>query len=82
MHLSFEIPDDIYLAINESDDHLKEMAKRKFVLELYKKGKISISQGARILDMNLYSFMKFLSQNGLPAIKDYDIEAELDNLKG
>ncbi len=81
MRLSFEIPDDIYLAINESDDHLKEMAKRKFVLELYEKGKISTSQGAKILDMNLYSFMKLLSQNGLPAIKDYDIKAELDNLK-
>lgn len=56
--------------------------KMKLALELYKSHKISISQGAKFLDMDIYSFMKLLNENQIPAIDDYDIEAELNALKG
>jgi predicted HTH domain antitoxin len=58
------------------------MVKQKLALELYKSHKISISQSAKFLDMDIYSFMKLLNKYQIPAIDDYDIEAELDALRG
>ena len=57
--------------------NLVNIAKQKLTLELYKNHKISIGQGARFLEMDIYSFMKFLNKYQIPAIDDYDIQAEL-----
>jgi len=82
MQLAIEIPDELFLSINESKHNLIQMAKQKLALELYKSHKISISQGVKFLEMDIYSFMKLLNQYQIPAIDDYDIEAELNALKG
>ena len=82
MQLAIEIPDELFLSINESKQNLIQMAKQKLALELYKNHKISISQGAKFLEMDIYSFMKLLNKYQIPAIDDYDIEAELNALKG
>jgi len=82
MQLSIEIPDELFLSINESKHNLIQMAKQKLALELYKSHKISISQGAKFLEMDIYSFMRLLNKYQIPAIDDYDIEAELNALKG
>jgi len=82
MQLAIEIPDELFLSINESKQNLIQMAKKKLALELYKNHKISISQGAKFLEMDIYSFMKLLNKYQIPAIDDYDIEAELNALKG
>ena len=82
MQLSIEIPDDLFLSINESKQNLIQIAKQKLALELYKNHKISISQGAKFLEMDIYSFIKLLNKHKIPAIDDYDIEAELNSLKG
>lgn len=82
MQLAIEIPDELFLSINESKENLIKMAKQKLALELYKNHKISISQGAKFSDMNIYAFMKLLNEYQIPAIDDYDIEAELNALKG
>jgi len=76
MQLTIEIPDELFLSINESKQNLIELAKQKLALELCKSHKISISQGAKFLDMDIYSFMKLLNKHQIPAIDDYDIEVE------
>lgn len=81
MQLVIEIPDELFLSINEGKQNLVEIAKQKLALELYKNHKIYISQGAEFLDMDIYSFMKLLNKHQIPAIDDYDIEAELEALK-
>jgi predicted HTH domain antitoxin len=53
---------------------------QKLILELYKNHKISIGQGAKFLEMDIYFFMKFLNEHKIPAIDDYDIEAELNDV--
>jgi predicted HTH domain antitoxin len=78
MKLAINIPDELFLSINETPQNLVNIAKQKLALELYKNHKISISQGAKFLDMDIYSFMKLLNEHQIPAIDDYDIEAELD----
>ncbi len=82
MQLAIDIPDELFLSINESKQNLIQIAKQKLALELYENHKISISQGAIFLDMDIYSFMKFLSHHKIPVIDNYDIEAELNALKG
>jgi len=81
MQLAIDIPDELFLSINESKQNLMHIAKQKLALELYKNHKISISQGAKFLDKDIYSFMKLLNEHQIPAIDDYDIKAELDALK-
>ena len=82
MQLAINIPDDLFLSINESSQNLVNIAKQKLILELYKSHKVSIGQGAKFLEMDIYSFMKLLNEHQIPAIDDYDIEAELESLKG
>ncbi|CAA6804729.1 MAG: Unknown protein [uncultured Sulfurovum sp.] len=82
MQLAINIPDELFLSINESSQNLISIAKQKLTLELYKNDKISIGQGAKFLEMDIYSFMKLLNEHQIPAIDDYDIEAELEALKG
>ena len=81
MQLYIDIPDELFLSINESKQNLIHIAKQKLILELYKNHKISISQGAKFLDVDIYSFIKLLSENQISTIDDYDIEAELDSIK-
>ena len=78
MNLSINIPDNIFFSINETEQNLKNMLKEKLVLELYKSSKITLSQGAKMLSMDIYDFMNFLSKNDTPVINDYDIEEELN----
>ncbi len=82
MQLAIEIPDELFLSINESKQNLAQLVKQKLALELCKSHKISISQGAKFLDMDIYAFMKLLNKHQIPAIDDYDIEAELEAIRG
>ena len=43
MQLAINIPDDLFLSINESSQNLVNIAKQKLTLELYKNHKISIA---------------------------------------
>jgi len=82
MQLAIDIPDDLFLSINETQQNLVQMVKQKLAFELYKNHKISISQGAKFVNMDIYSFIKLLNEHQIHAIDDYDIEAELNALKG
>ncbi len=81
MNLSINIPDNIFFSINETEQNLKKMLKEKLVLELYKSSKITLSQGAKMLSMNIYDFIDFLKENNISIIKDYDIEEELQSAR-
>jgi len=43
MQLAIDIPDDLFLSINETQQNLVQMVKEKLAFELYKNHKISIS---------------------------------------
>jgi len=81
MQLTLNIPDELFLTINETQQSLMQQLKEELILKLYKNHKISISQGANYLDMDIYSFIKLLNTHKIPAIDDYDIEAELEAIK-
>ncbi len=77
MNLAINIPDNIFFGINETEQSLTQLLKEKLALELYKSHQISLTQGAKMLSMDIYEFMSFVSKNGIPVIDDYDIEDEV-----
>jgi len=77
MNLAIEIPDNIFFGINETEQSLTKLLKEKLALELYKSSQISTSQGAKMLSMDIYEFMAFVSKNSIPIIDNYDIEDEV-----
>ena len=77
MNLAVNIPDNIFFGINETEQSLTQMLKEKLALELYKSNQISITQGAKILSIDIYEFINFVSKNGIPVIDDYNIEDEM-----
>lgn len=82
MQLAIDIPDELFLSINKTKTSLTAMLKQKLALEFYKSQKISISQAAKFLDVDIYTFMKLLNEHKTPAIDDYDIKGnnEIKNL--
>jgi predicted HTH domain antitoxin len=81
MNLAIDIPDNIFFGINQSEQSLAQLLKEKLALELYRSAQISLSQGAKMLSMDIYEFMTFVSKNDIPVIDDYDIAEEVDSAK-
>ena len=81
MQLSINLPDNIFFGINQTEQSLTQLLKEKLALELYKSAQISLTQGAKIVSMDIYDFMALLSQNEIEVIGDYDIEDEVANAK-
>lgn len=79
MELSIKLPDNIFFGINQTEQSLTELLKEKLALELYKSAQIFLTQGAKIVSMDIYDFMALLSQNEIEVIGDYDIEDEVAN---
>jgi len=77
MQLSINLPDNIFFGINQTEQSLTQLLKEKLALELYKSAQISLTQGAKIVSMDIYDFMALLSKNKIESIGDYDIESEV-----
>jgi len=81
MNLAIEIPDNIFFGINQSKQSLVQLLKEKLALELYDSHQISMTQGAKMLSMDIYDFMAFLSENNITIIDNYDILDEVSHAK-
>lgn len=81
MKLSINLPDNIFFGLNQTEQNLTQLLKEKLALELYKSAQISLTQGAKIVSMDIYDFMTLLSENEIEVIGDYDIEDEVANAK-
>jgi predicted HTH domain antitoxin len=77
MNLAIDIPDNIFFGINQTEQSLSQLLREKLALELYKSSQISLSQGAKMLSMDIYEFMTFVSKHGISIIDDYDIAEEV-----
>lgn len=81
MNLAINIPDNIFFGINQTEQSLTELLKEKLALELYKSAQISLSQGAKMLSMDIYEFMMLVSKHDIPVIDDYDIVDEVNSAR-
>ncbi len=81
MKLSINVPDNIFFGINQTERSLTQLLKEKLAFELYSSHQISLTQGAKIVSMDIYDFMSLLSKNGIEVISDYNIEEEVAKAK-
>ena len=81
--ISISIPDDILIALNESEEELSQDMKVYTAIWLYQKGKLSIGKASELAGMDRYSFETLLSENQIPISRMTveDIEADVRKLR-
>lgn len=71
--INIELPADILLTLNESEQELKKQIRTYFAVQLYLQDKVTIGKAAQIADMSRLEFETFLSQQNI-AISRLNIE--------
>lgn len=71
--INIELPADILLTLNESEQELKKQIRTYFAVQLYLQDKVTIGKAAQIADMSRLEFETFLSQKNI-SISRLDLE--------
>lgn len=74
--IKIELPADILLTLNESEQELKKQIRSYFAVQLYLQDKVTMGKAAQIADMSRWEFETFLSQQNI-AISRLDLEEVL-----
>ncbi|MFZ4545115.1 MAG: UPF0175 family protein [Saprospiraceae bacterium] len=64
--ISIDFPSDILLALNESEDELKQSIRIAVAMRLYKMQKLTIGKAAQLSGLNRVEFETLLSENEIP----------------
>ncbi|MGB9755124.1 MAG: hypothetical protein C0183_21130 [Roseiflexus castenholzii] len=76
--LTIPYPDDLLLALNESEDAFAEEARLLLAVKLYEMGRISTGMAARLSGMSRVDFLFALGRFGLSPIAAEDDELDED----
>ena len=79
--LAIPVSDRLLSAINLNVEEVQTAMSR--ALKLYQEGKLSLSQCAELCDVDIYTFISFVSHSGVP-VMDYsvdDLRSELASLE-
>lgn len=81
--ISIEFPNDILLAINESENELKKRIKITLAIQLYKQQKLTIGKAGQLSGLSRLEFEKELSKNEIPIsnLTETDILSDIEKLK-
>ena len=81
--ISVDFPNDILLALNESENDLKKRIKLTLAIQLYKLQKLTIGKAAQLSGMPRFEFEKELSKNtiSISNLKEEDILSDIEKLK-
>ena len=79
-----EIPADIMIALNESEQELKNHFQVALAMMLFQEGKLTIGKATQLSGLTRYAFEKALAKNNIP-ISNPSLEqvmADVEKLKG
>lgn len=81
--ISVDFPNDILLALNESEQDLKKWIKITLAIQLYKLQKLTIGKAAQLSGLSRLEFEKELSKNNIPIsnLTEADILNDIEKLK-
>lgn len=81
--ISIDFPNDIFLALNESETDLKKRIKLTLAVELYKSQKLTIGKAAQLSGMTRLDFEKELSKNkiSISNLTEEDVLGDIEKLK-
>lgn len=78
--INIDLPSDILLTLNESEDELKKRIKISLAVQLYIEKKVTIGKAAQIAELSRLQFETLLSENKIP-ISFLEIEDVLDDIE-
>lgn len=64
--VSLEFPSDILLALDSSENEIKEQIRISFAIRLYQTEKLSIGKAAKLAGLSRLKFETLLSENYIP----------------
>lgn len=81
--ISVDFPNDILLALNESENDLKKLMKIALAMQLYKVQKLTIGKAAQLSGLSRIEFEKELSNNKIPIsnLTETDVLNDIEKLK-
>lgn len=81
--ISLDFPDDILLALNETEYELKQRIKVTLAIQLYKLQKLTIGKAAQLSGFSRLEFETILSKNdvSISNITEEDILNDIEKLK-
>lgn len=81
--ISLDFPNDILLALNESETELKKRIKLMLAIHLYKLQKLTIGKAAQLSGLSRLEFEIELSKNEIPIsnLTEEDVLNDTEKLK-
>ncbi len=81
--INIDLPADILLTLNESEQELKKRIKFSLALQLYLQQKVTIGKAAQIAEMSRFQFESALSENKIPIsmLEIDDVLKDIQKLK-
>lgn len=79
-----EIPADIMIALNESEQELKNHFQVALAMMLFQEGKLTIGKATQLSGLTRYTFEKALAKNNIPVSNPSfeQVMADVEKLKG
>ncbi|MDM8528161.1 UPF0175 family protein [Anaerolineales bacterium HSG24] len=78
--ISIDFPADILLALNETENELKQQIKIALAIQLYKLEKLTIGKAAQLSGLSRLQFETILSENEVP-ISNLTIGDVIDDIE-
>lgn len=78
-----DLPSDILLTLNESENELKKRIKISLAIQLYIQQKVTIGKAAQIAEMSRFQFESLLSENqiSISTLDLEDVQRDIEKLK-
>jgi predicted HTH domain antitoxin len=78
--ITIDFPSDILLALNETENELKQGIKISLAIRLYRLQKLTIGKAAQLCGLSRFEFETVLSENEVP-ISNLTIEDVLKDIE-
>ena len=80
--ISLDLPKDIFLALNESENEIKKRIKLNLAFQLYEQNKLTIGKAAQLSGMTKLEFERELSKNkvSISNLTEKDVIDDLNKL--
>lgn len=81
--ISVDFPSDIFLALNETENEIKQRIKTSLAIRLYKLEKLTIGKAAQVSGLSRLQFETLLSENEIPIsnLTTGDVISDIEKLK-
>jgi predicted HTH domain antitoxin len=78
--ISIEIPSDLMIVLNESEQEIKSHLQASIAMMLFKEGKLTLGKAIQLSGLTRFEFEKLLAKNKIP-ISELKVEQIFDDFE-